>query len=237
MTRHRWAAVVIALACLAGSRAEAQGWRGWLDRLSGPGEFDGYGVFFEFLCYGVDRFSPGDPGAAGQPPRDTPGRGRRELFVDVDCSKADLREGAPRPIVIGVETAWYSTNRNPLTYAGDPPAELREVTLRTLVPFADFVATSWLELGAGVGVAWFDGELFGTTSKLMVEPLRVTVKPLTLAFPGGHRALEILQVRGQVVTFPGGFDAADFGAVPGSWKAGTELLWGAALVIDLGVLR
>ena len=68
------------------------------------------------------------------------------------------------------------------------------------------------------------------------EPLRLTVKPLTLAFRDRHRALEILQLRGQLVTFPGGFDASDFGAVPGSWKVGTELLWGAALVIDFGVL-
>lgn len=226
--------------------AEAQWYRGWLDRLSGPGEFDGQGVFLEFLCYGVKRLpSPRQGQTTGQPDQGLPSASvSRELFVTIDCGSADQMKWRA---VFGVDVAWYSTDRNPLTYAGDPSSDLREVRLQTLMATVDLVPHAGVdhhallralsrafEVGAGVGVAWFDGDLFGTTSKLMLQPVRVTLKPLALF--GEHRALGILQLRGVGTVFPGGFDAADFGAIPGSWRAGTEFLPTFQVVLDFGSL-
>jgi hypothetical protein len=231
MLKRRDVLAVVALVLGIGvTDAEAQWFRGWLDRLSGPGGFEGQGVQLSFLCYA--RRSP--------PPDVKPGpiESRRELFVDLDCGRAHRDDETP--IVIGVEAGWYDTDRNELSYAGDPPRELRRITYRTLVPTADVqVLQRTLEFGAGVGVGWFDGELFGTTSKLVV-PLRVTAKPV--AWPwvfAGRRAPEwtrILQGRLIGTLFPGGFDAADFGAIPGSWESGAEIVPAFHLVFDFGEL-
>jgi len=221
MIRRPLAGALLLLLSFGVGNAEAQWWAGWLDRLSGPGRFTGQGIFVEFLCYGEKRISSPDA---------------HELFVDLNCSKA--RPGTWRA-TIGFETAWYTSGDNPLTYAGDPSNDMKQVTLRTLVPTVDFAPTAWIEVGAGIGIAWFDGELFGTTSKLMIEPIRLTLKPLTLVFSDfdeRRSALGILQLRFQATTFPGGFDAADFGAVPGSWRVGTELLKSYSIVLDFGEL-
>jgi hypothetical protein len=217
MIRRALAGALLMLVSVGVGNAEAQWWAGWLDRLSGPGRFSGQGIFVEFLCYGEKR--------------DTPS-GARELFVDLDCSRVKPRTWKA---VIGFETAWYTADQNPLTYTGEPSNDLKQVTLRTLVPTVDFAPASWIELGAGIGIAWFDGELFATTSKLMIEPIRVTIKPLTLIFADFDErkpGLGILQFRLQGTTFPGGFDAADFGAIPGSWRVGTELLPSFHVVLD-----
>ncbi len=217
MIRRPIAAALFLLLSFGVGSAEAQWWAGWLDRLSGPGTFKGQGVFVDFLCYGEKK---------------TSSSGSRQLFVDLDCSQAEPRTWRT---IIGVESAWYTADDNPLAYAGEPSNDLMQVKLRTLVPTVDFAPNAWIEIGAGVGIAWFDGELFGTTSKLMLQPIRVTIKPLTLIFSDFDErqpALGILQFRVQGTTFPGGFDAADFGAIPGSWRTGTELLASWHIVLD-----
>jgi len=42
----------------------------------------------------------------------------------------------------------------------------------------------------------------------------------------------IVQFRGRLSILPSGFDAPDFGAVPGSWSEGGEVLPGWQIVFD-----
>lgn len=217
MARKIVSAVLLVVACAGAGPAEAQGLRGWLDRLSGPGPFEGYGVSVEPVCYGV-RWLRTQVAVAGA---------GRELTWQWNCDRDQWR------LDIGVEVLFLHANRNPLSYSGNPSSESREVDLRTVVPYVDFVPWPWLEVGAGIGVGWFSGDLFETNAKLLIEPARVTVKPLVLLFADRHPALAILQLRGLLTTFPGGFDAADFGA-DASWRVGSEVLPSWQIVIDVG---
>jgi hypothetical protein len=214
MARKVVLAVLFAMACAGVERAEAQGLRGWIDRLSGPGPFEGYGVLVEPVCYGVPQIPP------PQDPVD------RNLTLLGDCDRQHWR------LDLGVEVSFYHANRNPLSYPDDPPNERREVDLRMVVPYVDLVPRPWIELGAGLGVAWFSGDLFDTNATLVIQPVRATVKPLVLLFGDKNPALTVLQLRGLLTIFPGGFDATDFGAEPGSWSVGTEVLPSWQIVID-----
>ena len=65
------------------------------------------------------------------------------------------------------------------------------------------------------------------------------MRPVTLLMGGRNerfRGAGILQVKFNLTSFPGGFDAADFGAVPGLWQVGTELLKSFSIVLDFGEL-
>ena len=118
---------------------------------------------------------------------------------------------------------------------GDGP----RVTLGTLVSAVDFAPNAWLEVGAGGGFGRFSTAGFSSTWKVLVQPLRISVRPVTLLTEGRKkrfRGAGILQLKFALTSFPGGFDAADFGAVPGSWQVGTELLKSFTIVLDFGEL-
>jgi hypothetical protein len=225
MTR-RSLGLALAFVLSAGlGNADAQGWRGWLDRLSGPGPFDGVGVSAEFLCYGKKelRATGGQPEVQGALVTNS----GYEPFFDVNCSRA--ARSAWR-VVIGVELGWYEADDpGDLEFDADYPADTTRVKLFTFLPTADFVRVRWLEFGTGVGVAWFRGDLFDTTARFLIEP-RVTVKPIAV-FTNAKWA-RIVQFRGRLSILPSGFDAPDFGAVPGSWSEGGEVLPGWQIVFD-----
>lgn len=208
---------VIALFCAGVGEAHAQGFRGWLDKLSGPGGFEGWGAELPFLCYGFDKLNPDAR--------------NRTFFPDWNCSRADRRDR--RPLVIGLEVAFYTTARNRLEYEGNPTPDERVVKWRSVVPTAEFLLgpNGAIEAGAGAGVSIFDGRLFETKTRFTIQAIRFTVKPFRLLSPSGWAS--VLQGRFVLTTIPGGFDAADFGAT-GSWAAGTEAIAGGMIVIDLG---
>jgi hypothetical protein len=247
MTKRRVVVGVLAGLLWAGvndAAAQAGGWRGWLDRLSGPGEFAGVEVSAQIFCYGVPEATK-----AGASVADTPGSAtaahREWGGVDLAChGKVDrLREkGKPDVdlwrVAFGLEYARSTAADNPLEYGGGSQGDGPTVTLNELVSTVGFMPNAWLEVGAGAGIGWFTTAGFGTTAKALVQPVRVSVRPFTLLMAGRERrppAAGILQLRFNLTSFPGGFDAADFGAVPGSWEADTELLKSFSIVLDFGV--
>lgn len=216
--------------------AQGGGWRGWLDKLSGPGEFrNGVEFTIQVFCNGVPRLKSGQ---SKPPDREWGG-------VDVACNgKRDsdelngLRVDLWR-LAIGFEIGQSTSAQNPLEYEGRAPGDGPRVTLGTLVSAADFAPNAWLEVGAGAGFGWFSTSGFSTTWKPLIQPLRVSVRPVTLLMGGRNerfRGAGILQLKFALTSFPGGFDAADFGAVPGSWQVGTEFLKSFSIVLDFGEL-
>jgi len=248
MTNRRVAAGVLAMLLLAGvNNAEAQrgGWRAWLDKLSGPGEFrNGVEAYIQIGCYGVPR-------AKGEkPPQISDGNltlDRSLGGIDIGCRDKWNYIDGPKTgqhidlwiVAFGLEAGKSTAAHNPLKYEGITTGDGPKVTLVTLVPTVDFVPNEWLEVGAGTGLGWFTTAGLSTTTKWLIQPLRVSVKPVALLMSGSKsrsRAAGFLQVNFNLTSFPGGFDAGDFGAIPGSWQVGTEVLRSFSLVLDFGAL-
>jgi len=241
MTNRRVAAGVLAMLLWAGvneAGAQGVGWRGWLDRLSGPGEFSGGELSIQVFCGGVPKPDKEQPKDSALPDRKWGG-------VDVACNgKLDsaMVKGQRKDlwrVAVGFEFGQSSSAYNPLEYEGRGPGDGPVVTLRTLVSAVDFAPNAWLEVGAGGGVGQFSTAGFGTTWKPLVQPLRISVRPVALLVRGRNQrplGVGILQLKFALTSFPGGFDAADFGAVPGSWQVGTEVLKSFTIVLDFGEL-
>ena len=246
MRKGRIAAAALAVLLGAGvgeAAAQAGGWRGWLDRLSGPGEFRGIELSAEFFCYGVPKF-PSNPPVAGEAAAPTL-LAREWGGADLACrskrgsAKVDGQRVDLWKVAVGVEYGRAEAAHNPLEYESASQGEGPAVTLSTLVSTVGFVPNAWLEVGAGAGVGWFSTAGFHTTGKFLVQPLRVAVRPISLLMAGGDRppaAAGVLQLRFNLTSFPGGFDAADFGATEGSWQVGTEVLKSFSVVLDFGEL-
>jgi len=249
MTNRRVAAGVLALLLWAGvneAGAQGGGWRGWLDKLSGPGEFrNGVEFTVQVFCNGVPRLTSGQSATSAGGASDSARLEREWGGVDVACNEkrdsADvngLRVDLWR-LAVGFEFGQSTSAHNPLEYEGRAPGDGPRVTLGTLVSAMDFAPNAWLEVGAGAGFGWFSTSGFSTTWKPLVQPLRVSVRPVTLLMGGRDerfRGAGILQLKFALTSFPGGFDAADFGAVPGSWQVGTEFLKSFSIILDFGEL-
>lgn len=95
----------------------------------------------------------------------------------------------------------------------------------------------FLEIGAGLGVAYFSTTVDNIDYKVRnatLTPLRLIIKPLRIVpklRDKRHTGWLQLHVRG-TVRF-GDINGADFGVPANTFDAGTELLWGGGLVIDL----
>jgi len=248
MTSRRVAAAVLTMLLCAGvndAEAQAGGWRGWLDKLSGPGEFRGWELSVQPFCYGVPKFKSERLSAPTVDSGDTRLLRREWGGVDVACGeKRDRHEVDDLDVdlwrvAVGFEFGRSTSAHNPLDYGGAAAGDGPKVTLSTLVSAVDFAPNAWLEVGAGGGFGWFSTAGYSTTWKPLIQPLRVSVRPVTLLMAGSSshpRAAGILQVKFNLTSFPGGFDASDFGAIPGSWQAGAELLKSFSLVLDFGEL-
>jgi hypothetical protein len=274
MTNRRIAAAVLAMLLWTGvneAGAQGFGWRGWLDRLSGPGVFrDGWEFSVPVFCYGVpgkrglNRPNTDDlnfneemkrkweqQGVTEEPRQLEPAWGHTDVAcVDkwdwIKVGDTGQRRGLWR-IAVGFELVLSSKSaHNPLVYEGRAPGDGPKVTLSTFVQTVDFVPNAWLEFGAGAGVGRFSTAGFSTAWKPLIQPLRISVRPLTLLTIGRKDWktdskdrpgwVGILQLKFNLTSFPGGFDAADFGATPGSWRVGFEALPSFGLVLDFGEL-
>jgi hypothetical protein len=200
--------------------AAAITWWEWLEQLSGPGPFHGWGVGLTFVCYGHRLPAPG----TAEPDPSTPDS--RELFLDLNCGRA-----ARTRVHWGfrVEASWLSTNDNPLVYDPPPDPEGLEVEAFSFIPTVDVGLRQAVSVGFGGGFMHFSGDAFPSFTTLVIEPVRVTFKPLVLFATGEGRdrlryGLEFLQLRYAARWLPYGVKAEDFGAVPGTFESGREYL-------------
>ncbi|HSC27417.1 MAG TPA: hypothetical protein VLD67_09095 [Vicinamibacterales bacterium] len=229
LVRRHVTASIVATVCVMFSATPASAqdgfWR-WLERLSGPGPYHGWGVSVTPLCFGVvkkDRLAA-DPDRGGPV----------EPFLDIGCGKASRNDFRA---MLRFEFAWLGADDNKLEYDGDRTRDELKTNAFSFIPAVDFGVTRWLEIGAGMGFIRFTGDAFDSFSKPAIQPLRVRAKPLLfrrnlpteqkLAYP-----LEFLQIEYVVTLIPDGFEAQDFGAVPGTFSTGTEFLSSVSVVVD-----
>jgi hypothetical protein len=235
--RHVVAFVVIVFACILipARSAEAQGGlMEWLERLSGPGHFEGLTVPVKLFCYGLHKASSDadDPQTAEErknlgPPafRFQPGCGRTYRgLVRMD---------------IGFEASWMFGD-NTLQY--DPsvsPDNTDTVNAQIYAGTFDVGVHRALEVGLGVGVMRFSGLPVSSFNRMFLQIGRITWKPLAMFpadTPRGRYFQEFLQVRFIGRWMPDGFDAEDFGAIPGTFESGPEIQSGVAVGVDFFAL-
>jgi hypothetical protein len=226
----RWSiscGVVALLGLSAAPEVHAQrGIWGWLERLSGPGPFTVLGAEVEVACFGrwiqtVDgKTMSTEEGVFGTP----------TLKWPFGCY--DLDRSKPRAsLVVGV--ARLSTDTNPLQYDDATAARPGRVKGLVLMPAFEIGLHRAVDVGLAVGLVRFSGDRFDSFTRVVYEPVRLTVKPI--AAVRKERWAEVLQfhLRAAVI---GDLDARDFGAVPGTFREERELLWSPSVVVDLGAL-
>lgn len=116
----------------------------------------------------------------------------------------------------------------------EPKGPYNRVTAKFVETGLTFQQHAALDVGAGVGVAFFSTTVGGTdynVRNFVITPARVIVKPLRL-FIDNPRA-GALQVHFRATLRFGDIDGSDFGAPASTFRAGTEVLRGVGAVIDV----
>ena len=200
--------------------APAHAWWDWIDQLSGPGPFTGWDVQWRVKCIPDTR-----PGAEDLRLDNIESAGRRALARALGSGCLFEPHLNPQGSANFAFGQVYSV-RNELKYA--PGVDKPRVTMTKFEPslsmFLD--TTKYVEITRGLGVMMVSGSGFDSFQHFYWTPLRVTITP-------GQKALS---VRLGFIIMPKGFDAADFGAIPGTFHTDKEVLGTASLSIDLARL-
>lgn len=118
----------------------------------------------------------------------------------------------------------------------DPKGPYNRVTAKFLETGVSFEQHPMLEVGAGFGAAFFsttvDENDFNVRNFTMT-PLRIIVKPLRMGKWSDNPRAGALQVHLRATVRFGDIDGADFGVPNHPFRAGTEVLRGVGVVLDV----
>jgi hypothetical protein len=237
--------VLLRFACLLGflalpSPAHALFWH-WLDELSGPGGFNGYEIEARLVCFS----KPVEENARSL--QENKEHQVRAAFVGVippGCVFTRVPLQNQRTASINLAVSYLYANHTHLQYADAQTNHY--VHLLTLRPRVWLRPARSVEVGAGVGFYRFSGPGFDPIWRTVLEPVLIDVKPFALIRDalGRGNAKEVRQfpdsqwdlfisVRTGLVYSPKGFDAEEFGAIPGTFHTKRELLPTASVLLDL----
>jgi hypothetical protein len=221
MTTRVTLAVACTVSLVLGYPSSARAGVGWLEKLSGPGPFFGVVLPLTIRCDVIRQAPPSDDAS---------------VFVEQIDREKHRYFTCPLPTtdkptwnrLLGVEFWRLWTDQNQLPYERNVDTGVRVTAgLGTL----ELAISRSFKVGGAAGVASFSGDAFDTFARVVVQPARLTVAPLALAFPG-HKNLEFLKVHANGNIFVGGVTARDFGAT-GDFKAPFELQWQTSIEIDV----
>jgi hypothetical protein len=213
--------LTLGLLAALSTRADASGW-GWLDKLSGPGPFDGkflVNVPIPCTALGQDRWA----GCVPKDPFDL------KFYATLEIDRWNSQANplfTPDDVDI---TAWQVVGFVPLT---NIPGARKHAFMYAFDVGAGLGAYRF----SGAGVRGSDGQSNGAFSRLVI-PLRLTFTPSELFATKYTRrrvrtllAIASFHVGADIV--PGTFDNTDFFGPPGYSVSGSVLKT-AAFIIDL----
>jgi hypothetical protein len=205
----------------------------WIDELSGPGPF--YGPSFEWRLICFSEPDPANRDAVETADESKQAAARVLQFFGPGCFFKQVPVTHQRRASINLKLGLLKAKRNDLVYA--LPEADKDVKLTTLMPSVSWRAARSVEFQFGGGVFWFSGPSFASFHRIVLQPVQADVKPLAAInhFRGADPVWwdELLSLRGGVVIVPRGFDARDFGAVPGTFRVSRDTLKSAAIFVDL----
>jgi hypothetical protein len=226
---------------------------GWFERLSGPGPFRGFSIDLRLLCL-ASPDSPPNPtfAPAGEKTITDMLNDNRIARAGTFPQRADagawvtvfgchfLTRDEPR-LELGVQYSRMNAkgDENLLDYSHRPGVtpQDEDVRFNSFMLTADLRVNRIFDVGAAIGRGSFSSpaNVFSSFSKLVFEPVRITVRPLSTVLKN-NRLVEALLIRGEGRMFKGGFTDVEFGARPGSYVEPGELAWGWALVFDVSTI-
>jgi hypothetical protein len=222
--------------------APAHAWWDWLDELSGPGPFTGPDLQWRIVCIQDPTLSASDS--------TSPGTSVLRSLESFDSSKIEQLSAAVfgggcllQPSVNPVASLNFRVARlwsvdNHLEYSGGTAPRVNvwqyEPSFSTFVDDAKSV-----EITTGIGWSVFSGDRFESTTRFYLTPVVVTITPgarLARRSRGstfGNKFARSVSLSTGIVIMPKGFDARDFGAIPGTFHTEREILATASLTLDL----
>lgn len=223
--------------CLLVQAAAPPAAHAWLweffEEMSGPGPFTGFAFEWRLVC-----FSEPDPANSNAVETDDEARraaAKLVQFFGPGCFFKQVPVTNRRTASINVKFGFLDAKENDLIYRSDRLS--RDVKMTTLTPSVAWRPTRFLETQFGVGVMWLSGPSFESFHRVFIKPIEVDVKPLAAINQiRGADAVwwdEVLSLRAGLTIVPRGFDASDFGAVPGTFQVSRDNLNTFAVFLDL----
>jgi hypothetical protein len=217
--------VILVIITSAAAAADATAALGWLERLSGPGPFKGPQYAFTLACYGWPGPLSASVGGSAQVADPAASDGHATILVPFwRCHEVDPNQ-------------LLDTNDNPLSYAalqGQPKPGVRAVLV---VPYASVSVAVGFDAGIGFGFVRFtdrNSDVDFSSTKVLFQPIRLTIKPLAPFFDSTKWDFLQLAFNGTLILQT--IRDTDFGALPGTFREPTEMLWQTELRIDIGQL-
>ena len=205
----------------------------YFEELSGPGPFTGWSFEWRVVC-----FSEPDPANSDAVETDDESKlaaAKLVQFFGPGCFFKQVPVQNRRTASINVKFGFLDAKDNDLQYRSDRIS--RDVKMTTLTPSVAWRPVRSFEAAFGVGVMWFSGPSFDSFTRVFVQPIQVDVKPLAAINQlRGADAVwwdELLSLRAGITIVPRGFDATDFGAIPGTFRVSRDTLNTAAVFLDL----
>ncbi len=206
--------------------AQGGGW-GWLERLSGPGPFQGYEVSFDFCLVSEETVKENGSVEVTKPL--TMAVAWSSKCLGLDRKKENVTKRYKHEGSFNVAYARLTSQENILEYPTGVTEEEKKIVVYQVSPSIDMRLNRTLDVGVGATLHWFTGDLFDTFLRVSVDLFRVRWTPLTLfGEKPGRRWLQ-LDVKGSY--FPGEFSAQDFGS-SGQFASSNELRPRVSVVID-----
>jgi hypothetical protein len=239
--RRLFVTVLLAGSFLFVRPAPAHAWLHWLDEYSGPGPFVGFDLRWRLACIqdpsvapASNQVKPQDAVLRSLDSFESKGRRIGAAILGAGC----LTQPGVNPVGslnIQVTRMWSIDNH--LQYA--PGVSAPTVNVWQVEPsFSIFVDSSkFVELTSGIGWSRVSGEGFDTLNRFYFRPVMITITPgAKLARPTEgvvSKWARSFSVSSGIVIQPKGFDATDFGAVPGTFHTDKEILATAEITFDL----
>ncbi len=243
--------LVLILCLNAATPAYAWFGEGWLESLSGPGPFKGKLLDLRLVCLAAPASASGTAISSTAISSTPPAGEKRPLGWGATFPKRDdarawftplgchfLDRDRPR-LELGIQYGRLHADDNPLDYSHRPTlvALDKQVDLNLLMLTGDVRVNRVVDLGIAFGRGSFHSPagVFGDFSKTIVQPLRVTLRPLS-PLSTRERISEFVSVSVAVTRFNGGFRGEEFGARPGTFNEPGEWVWGWTTQVDVGTL-
>jgi len=194
--------LVLAMCSLFVVSSPAPAWAvSWwaLEKLSGP-KFKGPGFEARIWCFREPKDEPKD---TPKPPE-----GANMMAVPgIAVSLCNLKDGERRRGSVDVNVGWFHSQRDDQFAGGD---EIKLILLES-----SFSAHAWgpVEVGVAFGMSWFSSESLESFRKFTLEPIRLDLRPIQWNEQRRKNKNvwgEAIVVRVGLISFPAGFEAADF---------------------------
>jgi hypothetical protein len=235
---------LIGLLALSPSPAEASGWWGWLEELSGPGPFKGTPPLDLSLTVFCGR-------AAGENTKRgdmrwclRPGNLKKNPFENLWTPPESDKSNSSK-ITRGIDLRYFrlASDADKSLFPADSPADKRAVSVNIVEVL--YFLRPYPALDVGVGAGWIhfsgDGLTAGpnsfqefSTSRMTLTPVHLALTPAALS-PKSPPVLKMFRLEFEEKYITRGFAGADFGDTVTAFSADGELRSSWRIAVDLGV--